>query len=342
MKKKRINNITELASFLKLSVSTVSRVLNGKADTYRISKATQRRIIKAAKNFNYKPNEIARGLKLSRTETIGLIVPDIANPFFAEIVKSIENEVMKAGYMLLVCVSNEDIETEKELLLLLQSRRVDGMIIAPVGIKFSHIFNAHKSGLPVVIIDRIPVKKIIPAFTSDSYNGAIKAINYMVSIGHTRIGCICGMQGIYPIMERLKGYKAALLKCGIKYDSSLVSGSSFSIQTGYNETLRMMQLKNKPTAILALNNIIGLGVLKAASKLRIKIPDDLSLISFDEQIYSAFLSPSMTTMEQNKAGIGIYAVEKLLRLIENQESNDNKVKKLSMKLKKRGSVKPAI
>ncbi|MFC2137036.1 LacI family DNA-binding transcriptional regulator [Bacteroidota bacterium] len=340
MAKKQIKNIKELASLLNLSITTVSRVLNGKAEAYRISKDTQKRIFKIAKEYNYKPNTIARGLKLSRTDTIGLIVPDVSNPFFSAIIKSIENEVMKMGYMLLVCDSNDNLNTEKELLLLLLSRQVDGMIVAPIGKKFSHIVKVQKSGLPIVVIDRIPSKTMFHIVTTDSYSGTVEAINYLVSIGHKRIGCINGITDVYPCIERLKGYKDALKNLGIEYDADLVSGSSFKIENGYKETKRLMQLENKPTAIFAFNNMIGLGVLKAASELNIKIPDDLSLIAFDEQPYSAFLSPPMTTMEQNKAGIGVKAVQILMNLIEMPDNKNMDVIKLAVTMKKRNSVKP--
>ena len=339
MKEKKISNITDLASLLNLSVSTISRVLNGKADKFRISQATQQRILQAAEQYQYKPNIIARGLKLDRTETLGLIVPDIADPFFAEIAKSIEKEAKTRGYMLILCDSNNSIDTEKELLNLLHSRRVDGLVIAPIGTDFSHIMDIYSAGLALVVVDRIPKQEKIPSVSSDNYTGAFEAVSYLVAMGHQRIACICGNRDVQPVVDRLQGYMDALKKHNIPFDSELVSGSSFSTTTGNTELKKLFALKNKPTAIFALNSLIGLGVLKAASEIHIKIPDDLSVISFDEQAYSPFLSPPMTTIEQNKQGIGTKAIDTLLKHIENPDYKTIAIEKLPVLFRARESVK---
>ncbi len=310
-------NIKYIAQKTGLSNSTVSRVLNGKAKAYRISESTQKRVLQAVDEFNYIPNRLARGLKLNKTETIGLIIPDISNPFFADIARSIELEARKKGYTIILCDSTDNIHTEKELLNLMQARQVDGIVIAPVGTSDAHLLEIYQKGMPVMVIDRSFPESPLPFITSDNYKGAFEAVSYLIRNGHKEIACIQGIADSHPNKLRIKGYRQALKQAGIPYREEFVTGSQFSKENGYRESRKLFALTQPPSAIFALSNLISLGVLEAARETAKKIPDDISLISFDEQPYSAYLGTPMSTIDQQKHEIGKLAVQHLLEMIEN-------------------------
>lgn len=310
-----VSNIKELAGRLGLSVTTVSRVLNGKAAAHRISEATSRRVVSAAAEFGYSVNRIARGLKLERTETIGLIVPDISNPFFASVAKTIEMELRKQGYSLILCDSQDDPGSEKELLELLAGRKVDGIILAPVGLSCDHVCHFRNRKIPVVAIDRYFPGSPVPYITCDNYLGAYMATEHLIKSGHRRIACIHGPEGVSSSQDRIAGYTAALRKFRIRIRHQLVGGHDFGEENGYLETLRLLKLKKRPTAIFALGNLISLGVLRALQDSGLNIPEDISLVTFDEQPYSAYLRSPMTTIEQPRELIARKAVSILLEAV---------------------------
>ena len=334
-----VKNIKELALILNISPTTVSRVLNGKADAFRISPETTRKVLEAAREFNYHPNRVARGLRLERTETIGLIVPDIANPFFASIAKTIEFETRRKGYSLILGDSLDDTQTEAELLNLFAGRKVDGIILAPVGQSSVHIEEFLKRGIPFMVIDRYLPGTKIPFITTDNYTGAFEAAEYMISKGHRIIACIQGLKGISVNADRVKGYRDALEKNNITVDNSLILGDDFGVENGYKQTQILMSREKMPTAILALSSLISIGVMRALSENNLSIPDDVSIVSFDDQPYSAFLASPMTTVEQLKEEIARLAVTSLLECISSGKNDQQIDKMLKPKLIVRKSVK---
>jgi len=312
---KSVKNIKELAKLLNLSVTTVSRVLNGKGKSFRISEETSKRVFDTAKEFNYSPNRVARGLKLEKTDTIGLIIPDIANPYFGSIAKTIELEARNNGYSIILCDSLDDVNTEAELLQLLAGRKVDGIIIAPTGKLSNHITEIQKQGIPVMVIDRYLPNTNIPYVTTDNYLGALLATGHFISMGHRHIACIQGINGVSANNDRVKGYRDALQKHGIPVTETMILGTDFGEENGYIQTKKLMTLPERPTAIFALSNLISLGSIRALKEAILTIPDDISIISFDEQPWSAFLTCPMTTVEQPREEIGRLALNALLNLI---------------------------
>ena len=309
----------DLAELLGLSVTTVSRVLNNQTIKYRIADSTRLRVIDAANECNFIPNKLARGLKLEKTDTIGLIIPDIGNPFFADIAQSIERQARSKGYSLLLSDSGDDHLVEKGLIDLLLSHKVDGIIIAPVGTNYESIKQTYTAGIPIVVIDRCSPKEGLPFITSDNYQGGFDAVNYLISMGHRNIACIQGIPESPPNTDRVRGFRDALIANNLPYDESMVVGDNYSSENGYMQTRILFSMDNPPTAIFALSNMISLGVIKATSEMGLKIPDNLSLISFDEQPYSAYLGTPMTTVGQKKSEMGQLAVDVLIKYILNKE-----------------------
>lgn len=340
----KTSNITlkNIADRLDVSVSTVSRVLNGKSDRYRISKETQELILSAAKELDYTPNQVARGLRLKRTNTIGYIIPDISNPFFAGIAKSVEKSARKLGYSIILCDSEENTEIEENLVQLMLDRKVDGLIISPVGLEVSHLINIQQRKIPIVLLDRYFPDLNIPFVTSDNYQGSLEAITMLIENGHKRIACIQGLKNTSPNNDRVKGYIDAHKKHELTVDKNLIVGDSFGEENGYIETKLLLQQNNTPTAIFAVSNLISLGAIRAIAEEGLKIPDDVSMISFDDQPYSRFLSTPMTTVSQQSTQIGQIAIKLLIDQIESNRQLDPKGIFLPTKLIVRDSVKRKI
>ena len=309
-------NIKELSAKLNLSVTTVSRVLNGKSKEYRIKDATANKVREAAREMNYSPNQFARGLKMDKSETIGVIVPDISNPFFADMVKIIEKQLRGKGYAILIGDSNENTEQEAEMISLFESRKVDGLIVAPVGLQFVHLEQIFKKRMPLVIIDRWQSGMGIPSISSDNFQAAFDAVSLLIENGHRSIACIQGLSNSQTNKERVSGFLEASRKFGIPLNDCPILGNNFTIENGYVCANVLFDLPKIPTAILALNNRISLGILQATAERNIVIPDQVSLISFDEQAYAAYLNTPMTTIEQDKNKIGQEAVTVLLDQID--------------------------
>lgn len=295
-------------------------------------------VIEAARELNYIPNNLARGLKLSKTNTIGLIIPDISNPFFADIAKTIEQEARNNNYFIIFCDSEENQKTEVELIQLLLSRKVDGLIIAPVGIESDHIAKLYHSKFPVITIDRYFPDLPIPYITSNNYQGAYEAVQYLIQTNHKRIACIQGLASSQPGKERVQGYIEALKNNRLTVEQELIVGDSFSEENGYVSAQLLFSLKEPPDAIFACSNLIALGVLKAAREMGYKIPNTFSLIAFDEQPFSAYLVPSMTTVEQQKREMSRLAVKFLIQFIQNQRIDP----KVAIKLKTRLNIRESV
>ena len=338
------SNITlqSIADRLDVSVTTVSRVLNGKAERYRISKETQELINSAAKELNYSPNQLARGLRLKRTNTIGYIIPDISNPFFSSIAKSVEKSARKSGYSILLCDSEEDTKIEENLLQLMIDRKVDGLIISPVGIEVNHLRRIAQRNIPIVLLDRYFPELNLPFVTSDNYKGAFEAVNMLIEHGHRRIACIQGLVNTSPNNDRVRGYIDAHKTHDLSVDKKLIVGDSFGEENGYIETKLLLKQDNLPTALFAVSNLISLGAIRAISEEGLKIPDDISMVSFDDQPYSRFLSTPMTTVSQQNAQIGQIAIKLLIDQIQSNRQLEPKGIFLPTKLISRDSVKRSI
>jgi LacI family transcriptional regulator len=306
-----ISTISDIAKRTGSSVTTISRVLNGQASRYRISEKTEKRVLKAAKDLNYKPNQLARGLRLKKSQSIGLVLPDISNPFFAYMTRTIQTFVHEFGYGLVTCNTNEDLGLEIEHINVLLSKRVDGLIIMPVGQKDDHLRSLVQNAVPVVLVDRcfddFPGSSVVV----DNYRGAFEAVQHLVEFGHRKIAIIQGLINTFSNTGRLKGYQDALERNGISFDASLIVGSGFGKSEGYIETKRLLKRKDRPTAIFATSDLLTLGVLQAVQEEGLAIPEDISLVSFDDTDFAPYLRCPLTAVAQPKENIGEFAAKLL-------------------------------
>ena len=314
-----IKTLKDLSKITGFTESTISRVLNGLGTKYRISEATQILIKKTAEDTNFSFNENARSLRLKKTFTIGLIVPDISNPFFAKVASLVEREARLHNYSIFLCDSDNSTALEKASVHLLQKRKVDGIIISPVGIESNHLETLY-TNIPLVFIDRYFPKIKIPYVSSDEYKGVIKAMSHLIKKGHTKIACIQGLEGTYSNTNRTNAFKNFINSNNLNIDETIILGDAFSEENGYNSAKQLIENKKYfPTAILSLSNTITLGVLKAFAEENILIPEKISIISFDEEGYSSLLKTPMTTISQPKEELGKIAFKMLLTQMESDK-----------------------
>lgn len=329
-------NIVDIAKKAGVSISTVSRVLNGKAEEFRISEKSQQKIRETAKKLNYVPNQFAANLKSGKSNTIALVIPSLSNPFFADIASEINAEVRNRGYITIIGDSDENKDIENEELLQMQSRNVEGLVIAPCDQNWKGLKRLHDQGLPIVCIDRYFENTDIPYVSTDNYDGAVMATKHLLENGHKRIACIQGVPESVPNRLRIKGYQDAMLAAGFK-DYQII-GDEFSVQNGYKETKLLLQPKEKPTAIFALSNNIAIGCIKAIREENLSIPDDISLITFDDHEYLDYLATPLSCITQPTREMCRIAIKYLFFMLANKEIKNRQVL-LKPELKYRKSVK---
>lgn len=337
-RKKRVT-LKSIADHVGSSVTTVSRVLNGEAKHYRISKETEDAIRRAAEELQYTPDQQARGLRLNRTNIIGLIIPDISNPFFANLARSIENEARKGAYSIMLCDSQDSTRLEVDSLQLLQSRKVDGLIICPIGQEHHHLEHIYNNGVPMVVVDRHFPDLKCPYIVSDNYGGSLEAMNHIIQNGHRSIACIQGLLHTSVNDDRLRGYRDAHEMHNVPVDESLIVGDSFGERNGYIGAKLLLNRTSRPTAIFACSNLTALGAWRAISEEGLKIPEDISMISYDDQPYSDFLSTPLTTVAQQTTEMGQIAFKILIGEIDGESNTETNGVVLPTKLIIRESVK---
>jgi LacI family transcriptional regulator len=324
-----------------VSIATVSRVLRNQAARYRIRNETVNTVLAAAKKLGYTSEGNKEDFHFPDSYTIGLIVPDISNPFFAAIAQRIEIEGRKKHYLIVLSDSLRDINLEKESVKLLRYRNVDGFIIAPIGTEFTHLNRICEDQIPLVMFDRYFENLKCPYVISDNYKGAFEAVSYLIENGHRTIGCIQGLAKTSVNENRVKGFVDALKSHSITVDESLIVGDSFTEYNGYVNTKILLNRKKRPTAIFTANNFISIGSYRAIVEENIQIPEEISFIGFDDYLpYSEIVTPPLTAVRQQIDEMGHIVFQLLMNQIKsgNKASMQNSVV-LPTKLIVRKSVK---
>jgi LacI family transcriptional regulator len=311
--------LKDVAKLVGVHPSTVSRVIRGK-ENFDISAKTRDKIFRMVEKLNYQPDPIARALRLKKSQSIGIIIPNINSPYFAGIAKTISNKCDEIGYTLFICDTDEDQEKEIRAVNDLTRRGIDGLIIAPVQKADLHIRELAEKKFPFVIIDRkfndFETNTIISNDLEVTYN----TVKYLVSLGHKRIGFICGKLNLYPILRRIAGYKNAAAEFGLKNDDLLIMCGELSINSGFNSAIKLVTKTSPPTAIIVSGTIITDGVIKALIKRNISIPDNISLIAFTDSDYAPYLFQPITTITHLVEDIGLEALKLLMEHINSKEN----------------------
>ena len=331
--------LKDIANKTEFDVSTVSRVLNGYAEKHGISESTQDLILRVADDLGYRPNKLARGLRTKETKNIGIILPDISNPFFATITRHVQETLSKHGYSLIVNNSGGDTESEMEYINLMSSWDVDGLIIIPSGESADNIRKLYRKEEIFIFLDRYIEGFEVPSVTIDNYKGALDATNYLIEKGHRRIGLAQGLEGTSTNKKRLAGYKEALRRHKIDFDENLVRGESFGKESGYRSSSKLFEMSNPPTAILALSDMITLGVLRAVDERDLSIPDDISIISFDDIQFASFIESPLTAISQPTEEMGVKGAELILDVLNDEEGTQEQSIVLEPTLTVRESVR---
>lgn len=322
------------------SKSTISRVLNGKAFLNRIPATTVESILTAAKECGYTPNLVAHNLRSNKTNTIGLLIPSIANPYFADIASVVIAEAQRIGYTTIVTDTMEDSRIQDASVTTLISRMVDGIIIVPCGDNPKFLEQTNERCMPVVLIDRYYENSTLPYVVTNNFQGGYYATNFLIKNGHSDIACIQGSPSATPNKKRIEGYLSALEEAGIR-DKAIIVGNDFSSQNGYLETKLLLNEEKHPSAIFALSNTIGLGAIKAIREAGLKIPDDISIISFDNNLYLDYFTPPVTRIGQMVDEMGKMAVKLIHESISNHRIVTSQIE-LSPEIVLRESVTPRI
>ena len=312
MKKDTLLSISEKTGY---SISTVSRVLSGKGRQYRISQKTIDRVTEIAQSCNYTPNMIAQSLRTNKTKTIGLIVPNIDNPFFATLSAVIINQLKERGYNILLTDTMENEINEVQALNSFVSRNVDGIIAVPVGISPTQLEETARQ-VPVVLIDRYFDDTSLPYVCTDNYAGGYMATEYLIHKGYRNLLALQGVRTSMPNKERLRGFRQAIKDYESMGVQGRVAGESFSVENGYNEAMLLLGSEGAPDAVFAFSTTILLGVLKAVKELGLAIPSDVALISFDNNRFLDYFDPAVTRIEQPLNAIGKLATDTIIKMIE--------------------------
>lgn len=318
--------LSSMAERLGCSATTISRVLSGKAEKFRISEATVKAVLREARRCNYTPSATAQILRTKKSNTIGLLLPSVANPYFADMASVIISELSDSNFTTIVVDTMESEQKLNESARSLISRQVDGLIAVPCG-ENGEEMEMLSGHTPLVLIDRYYENTSLPFVTTNNYQGGLDATKHLLSRGHSRITCIQGVQSSMPNKERVRGYCRAMEEVGLAENINIV-GNEFSVQNGYLEAKLLMSREIRPTAIFALSNTIMLGALKAIREAGLSIPQDVALISFDNNLYMDYMTPSITRISQPVEDMSKLAVKILLDKLDG-ESNCNSQLRLS-------------
>lgn len=318
MKKK--TSLSDIAEALGVSRTLVSMVLNNQGDLHGISITTQEKVKAKAKELNYSPNPIARGLRTGKSNTIGLIVTDISNSFYAQIARRIEEKARKMGYHLMFCSSDENPTREEELIQMLRSRQIDGLILATTFQDEQVLKDLLKENFPFVLIDRHIPKLECNYVIVDNYNSSLQAVEHLIEHGHQQIGLLSiSPAHLSTIKDRQKGYNDALKKHGIKINLKNICDISYdAIYEQVGLAIQKLLTASKPvTAIYATNNSIAKACLEHFSAMNLRVPQDIALLCYDDIDVFKFCNPPVTAVAQPIQEIGDQAVAVLLNMIKN-------------------------
>lgn len=326
--------IKDIAKQLGISYSSVSRALNDKPG---VAEDTRRKVMALAKQLEYQPNDLARGLVNKTSKTIGVIVPDISNPFYSEVVKGILETANKEKYGVLLCVSQDDPAKEIEYLNTLRMKRVDGIIVRPA---FDIGIETYKdiSGPVIMIEQNWKVEDSDYNVEVDSYMGGKLAGSHLLDCGYRNIGFIGGKHHLYVIARRLTGAKDALAEGGVPFDDENLEGSEFTIQGGYEATKRLLKRNPSIDGIFAVNDLLALGALHALKELGHEPGEDVGVIGYDDIGYSDLPQIQLTTIQQPKYALGKMVTEMLVDSIRNKGEYGKQIT-LSPTLIKRATTK---
>lgn len=313
--------IKDVAKRAGVSTATVSHVING---TRTVLPDTRQAVLDAIEALNYRPSAVARGLTTNSTKTIGVVIADVTSPFFANLLHNIEDLLSQWGYNLFVCNTHEQVDREAYNLELLLDKRVDGVIITPTGHPQPIYEHFNKQKVPMVFIDRKPPGVDGSFVGVDNHRGSYQATQYLIELGHRRIGMVSLVPETSAVKARIAGYTDALKSAGLPVDPALITSSNFQVSVAAQAVCDLLELTDPPTAIIAGSHVSTLGALQALLSLGLEYPRDISLVCFDNSRWTGLVRPRLTVVTKPIAEIAQQAVEILLAAMTQAEQKRKK------------------
>lgn len=333
--------IYDVAKKAGVSIATVSRVLNKSS---AVSDRTRRQVEEAIEELNYAPNFIASALTKKSTLTLGLLIPDITNPFFSELARGVEDASNDFGFNIIICNTDYSLEKEATYISLLKQKSVDGFIISTAYYNDKNIIELLKDNVPLVLLGRdIDCSEEYPmdAVVSDNIKGGYIATKHLIDLGHEKIACLLGPAKIKVNLEREKGYLKAMKEAKLKVYKEILTHGDFKLEFGYKETLKIFKGPIRPTAFVAGNDLTALGVMRALKAIGLSVPQDVSVVGYDNIILAEMSDPPLTTVNQQMQKMGYLATELLIKRIKGERNAGKKVV-LDINLVVRKSTSEAI
>lgn len=304
----------DVARLAGVSSATVSYVINN--GPRPVSAETRARVLEAIERLGYRPNAVARNLRRQRTSTLGLILPDAQNPFFAEVAQGIQRVALDNGYVLIQCHSDFSEERELQFVETLYVERTAGVLWFPTSGNAEPARRLAEYQVPLVLIDRLTPGVAAPYVVTDNFRGGYLATQHLIEAGHTRIGCIARPRDLSHSQQRIQGYLRALQDHGLPVDESLIVRSGYRPEAGRLAGLELIQHSPRPTAIFAYNDFMAIGSLRAAYEQGLRVPEDLAIVGFDDIPQAAVTCPSLTSVSAPKSELGERAAHLLIDLID--------------------------
>jgi LacI family transcriptional regulator len=293
-----------------ISITTVSHVVNG---TRFVSEKVRDRVTRVMEELGYQPNVLARGLRRGESSTIGLIVPDVTNPYFAEIARSVEDACAERGYGVILCNSDGRPERQEQAVDVLASNRVGGLVLVNVGMTRREASLFEGLAIPMVMLDREIPGFPVDSIQIDNARGGRQATEHLLGLGHRRIACLAGSSRISPSGDRVDGYRQALEEAGLKVDPALILSGDFTPESGHVCACELMERDlPMPTALFSCNDLMAFGAITAFAEKGLKVPDDISVVGFDDIRLASYFNPTLSTVAQPRQEMGQMAVEILL------------------------------
>ncbi|ADL50158.1 LacI family DNA-binding transcriptional regulator [Clostridium cellulovorans] len=326
-------SLKDVAKLAGVGLGTASRVLNNSGP---VTDEKRQAVFEAMEKLNYKPNAIARSLKSKKTKTIGVMIPDISNPFYPEVIRGIEDVANKYSYSIFLLNTDRSREKEQKCLSVLQEKMVDGAILMSFSVP-EEIKN-HINNIPIVLISSIPKNTEFVTVRIDNEEAAYEAVNHLCKFGHKDIVMISGpLSDENAAIPRVQGYMRAMLDNGIKFSSENIVDGDFSSEWGYIAMKKILEREKIPTAVFTHSDNLAIGAIKAIMEKGLRIPEDISIVGFDGIASSEYIYPGITTIKQPRYEMGAMGMETLVKLINGVETK--KLIKMDVQLVERNSCK---
>ncbi len=305
--------LKDVAKRAGVSAATASRVVGNYG---YVSEETRQRVLAAVQELNYRPNVVARSMVTKSTRTIGMVVTDITNPFFAQLARGVEKVSWEHGYTLILANTDEDIHHEQAIVQVLQDKQVDGLVVVPASsTESSHLLAVVDQNIPLVLADRLVNGCSVDVVMVNNEEGAYEAVCHLASLGHKRIGMILDNLDISTNQERLEGYRKAIRDSGLEVDDHLVRSCQFTHQSAYAIASELVRQNNPPDALFTANNFMTIGAIHAIQEAGLRIPEDIALVGFDDLDWNSLYPPQLTVVAQPVREMGRIAAQRLLARI---------------------------